>query len=531
MAGAVPQQRGGSNTSTVVMVISIVVAVLLLGVLIWLITMQTQLRESAESANKASKTAQTARTDADRNAATLARMLGGNDKDSPQTAVKKFEDALGKVAGDEKVANKDQFTSAFGAAGVIDNLYKLYSDERTARETAESDRDKSLRAQKEAQDKLAQVEKNFGSDLAAMSKKVGDLQTAKAEFEKLKTADIEALQSQITSKQDALANMQKSTNELRSHLRDELTARDRLVEEQKMALANLRGPAAEGAQELATARKPVGNVMRALPGNSLVHIDLGRENNVQLGMTFTVYSADTRVPVDGRGKAAIEVVGLGQKTAECKVVTPAAPDDPILEGDRVGNIIISREKGRRPRFAVVGDFDIDNNGSVDINGAQAVKALITRWGGQVTDSVDATTDYLVMGAEPRESSAPVIKAAAPKAAAAPAPAKASANKPAEGEEPAEAEGGEEEKPAAEGTEESAPAEAAKPAPAAPKIEKAQEKDLTAGTRGQRVDVEREKYESAVHRAEKFAIPRLREVIFFNFVGLEAGPRAAAALMP
>src|SRR5262249_52161456 len=150
---------------------------------------------------------------------------------------------------------------------------------------------------KEAQDKLAQVEKNFGNDLAAMNKKVGDLQTAKADFERLKTADIEALQSQISSKQDALASMQKSTNELRSHLRDELTARDKLVEEQKMALANLRGPAAEGAQELATARKPVGNVMRALPGNSLVHIDLGRENNVQLGMTFTVYSADSRIPV------------------------------------------------------------------------------------------------------------------------------------------------------------------------------------------------------------------------------------------
>src|SRR5262249_11142517 len=144
----------------------------------------------------------------------------------------------------------------------------------------------------------------------------------------------------------------------------------------KQALATLRGPPAVGAGELAVARNPVGKVMRALPGDSLVHIDLGREDNVTLGMTFTVYSADERVPIDGRGKASIEVVSLGRKTAECRVTAPPAPSDPILEGDRVGNIVLAREKGRKPRFCIVGGFDVDMDGTVDANGSTVVASLV-----------------------------------------------------------------------------------------------------------------------------------------------------------
>lgn len=529
MAGAVPQQRGGSNTSTIVMVISIVVAVALLGVLIWLITQQEQLRTGAESAKSEAKRANTAKAESDRNAATLGRMLGGSDKDAASTAIKKFEDALAKIAADEKVPNKDQYTSAFGAAGVVDNIFTVYSDERSGREAAEADRDKANKDLKAVQDKLAEVEKNFGSDLTKLSKRVDDLQLAKAAFEKLKSADIEALQSQISSKQDALENMRKASTDMGNRLKAEVHDRERLLDEQKTALANLRGPAAEGAQELAAARKPVGIVMRALPGDSLVHIDLGRDNNVQLGMTFSVYSADQRVPVDGRGKAAVEVVGLGQRTAECRVTAPAPPDDPILESDRVGNIVLAREKGKKPRFCLVGGFDIDFDGNVDANGAEAVAALVERWGGQVVSGVDATTDYLVMGVEP-STGAPAMMAK-PAAKVVAKPAAEEAKKPAEsGEAPADE--GEEEKPAEEeGAEAKKPeAEEAKTEDA-PKIEKAQEKDLTAEPQARRVASDRDRYEEAVRRAEKFAIPRLPADRFYNFVGLDSGARASAALHP
>ncbi len=527
MAGAVPQQRGGSNTSTVVMVVSIVVAVILLGVLIWLFTMQEQLRATADSAAKEKVRITADNANLNKTIGTLCRSLGGSDKDASVTAIKKFDDALEKLAGDEKIANKDQLTAPFGAAAIVENLHKLYENERSARETAESDREKAVKQAKSAQNQLATVQKKFGDEVAVLAKKVDDLQVAKAEFEKLKNSDIESLKSQVNAKQDAMESLRKEAVELGNHLKAEINQRERLLDEQKVALANLRGPAAIGAQELALARKPIGEVLRALPGDSLVHISLGRDANVTLGMTFTVYTSDERVPMDGRGKAAVEVVGLGQRTAECRVTALAPPDDPILEGDRVGNIVLSREKGKKPHFCIVGGFDIDFDGTVDARGAAAVAALVKRWGGEIVETVDAETDYLVMGNEPAydiPTMAAVMEKEEAKQEAAPEKAEAT-------EEKAE---GDAEKPAEEGADEAKTEEASeeKPAeaPAAlPRIEKKRETDLDAEPRTRRAATEREKYDEAVRRAEKFAIPRLPADRFYNFVGLEVGPRAARAL--
>src|SRR5207237_406231 len=80
---------------------------------------------------------------------------------------------------------------------------------------------------------------------------------------------------------------------------------DKTLREQQKKIGQVAGPGPEGAQPLAVARAPVGRVLRALPGNSIVHIDLGRENHVSLGMNFAVYSSDRRVPESGRGKANI----------------------------------------------------------------------------------------------------------------------------------------------------------------------------------------------------------------------------------
>lgn len=536
MAGAAPQSRGGSNTSTIVMVVSIVVAVLLLGALIWLITQQEQLRSTAASATADKNRIQTTNNDLNKTIGALSRGLGGNERDAAATAIKKFDDALAKIASDEKAPNKDQLTTAFGAAAVIDNLFKLYGDERAARETSESERDKAMKDLKAAQDKIAEMQTGFAKDLASLGRKVNELQLAKTDFERLKSSDIDSLKTQISAKQDALESLRKDAVEMSNKLKAEISDRERLLDEQKQAISTLRGPPAAGAQEMALARKPVGQVLRALPGDSLVHIDLGKEKNVTLGMTFTVYSADERVPIDGRGKAAIEVVSLGQKTAECRVTAPPSPDDPILEGDGVGNIILAREKGRKPRFCTVGAFDIDFDGNPDARGAPTVAALVTRWGGVVVDSVDANTDYLVIGTEPSMAAMPApTPAAKPKREEKAAPKKEA---PAEGEEAA-AEGGEEEKPAKEeGAEDEKPeakAEAkaeTKPSetpPELPKIEKPTETDLTAEPRARRVLNERERYELAIRRAEKFSIPRLTADRFYNFIGLESPTAAARAL--
>jgi hypothetical protein len=403
MAGVAPQQRGGSNATTIGMIVSIVVAVALLGVLIWLITQQEQLRTTADQATAAKIRADKDNSEKAKAIQLLCSRLSGNADDGAANAVSKLNAAIEKITSEEKLSGLDRLTSGNGMTANLELLYQVLLEGQSARDKADAERAKLNAALESAEARNKSLQQNFGDELKKLGTRVEELQAAKTEFEKVKSSEIETLATQIGAKQDELNNVRQQRAKLGRLARTELDNRDRLLDEQKKALTSLRGPPAEGAQELASARRPVGTVLRALPGDSLVHIDLGREDNVALGMTFSIYSAGERVPADGRGKSQVEVVSLGRRTSECRVTSPPSPDDPILDGDLAGNIILSRDRGKKQRFCVVGAFDIDFDGQVDASGTTAIKSLIEKYGGVVVDKVDATTDYVVVGMEPAPS--------------------------------------------------------------------------------------------------------------------------------
>lgn len=564
MAGAVPQQRGGSNATTIGMVVSIIVAVLLLGVLIWLITQQEQLKSNATSATAARDQKSRELDELRKGAALVIGGMTGNQNDTAQIARERLEAILATIRSEGKVADADQMTSSFGAVSVIEKLYQLYSSQLETSEKLTADFDKANEDLKGYLAANAEMQKKFGDDLAKLRAKVEELQSAKSDFEQLKSGETQALASQISAKQDALDALRRDQITMRRRLREALEKREALLGQQREALAMLRGPGAEAGQELAIARSGVGKVLRALPGDSLVHINLGRQDGVRLGMTFSVYNADERIPSDGRGKAHLEVVSVGRLTAECRVTTRPSPDNPILEGDQIGNIVMSRDKGKKQRFCIVGQFDIDFDGTPDIRGSEAIAALVRRYGGEVVDHVDAMTDYVVVGLEPPADLPPpateeVLKEEPAEESAAPGDAEsedaeaADADEEtteddagAEGEEPAadedteateeEADTSEEESGDDEGEEEEEPEDATlnattpqSPVPAGPGIVKPPEIDPTTGPRTRRVVSERQRYEEAVNRAMLLSIPRLPQDRFFNFVGLESGREAMRAL--
>jgi hypothetical protein len=588
------------------MVVSIVLAVVLAGVLIWLFTQQEQLRATAESAtamkNKlvkgneenlarqmvpdAGATGKTMVGELVRTVQMMSGRLTGNQNDPPQTALTKFDGVLKKIATDKKVPSVDKVSGALGASAVVENLYQFYTNELETRQKAETDRDNATKKAEAASASAAELAKNFKDQYAKLNSKVEELQNAKSEFERLKSADIESLQSQILAKRDELDNMRRDTSNSRRQLIGVLSERENLLNEQKAALATLRGPGAEGSQEMAVARNPVGKVMRALPGAALVGIDLGRRDHVVLGLTFTVYSGNERIPVDGRGKALVEVVSLGERTSECRVVSTPSPDDPILEGDKVGNIVLSRDRAKKQRFVVIGNFDTDFDGQPDARGADLIKGLVARYGGTVVDRVDAMTDYVIVGTEPAgpdimsPAAAPAEEAAEEakdnkgdakdksesdaeesdsgdeKKASADEDEKpsdeveAGDDKEKSGDEKEASEdddkgdkesgddaAGDDEKPDTKkpDTKKPQPAPVKKSAPIpitptpAPTVSKSPEVDVTEGPRMRREMSDRQKYEEAIRRAEKFAIPRLTADRFYNFIGLERGPIAVRQL--
>jgi len=150
--------------------------------------------------------------------------------------------------------------------------------------------------------------------------------------------------------------------------------------------------------ELATARKPDGEILTAVPGDGVVYINLGRNNGLTLGLQFAVYSAETGIPANGVGKALIEVVSVSDSSAECRIAN-VARNQVILEGDLIGNPVF--DPNRALQFTVIGQFDVDRDGIPDRAGAETIASLIKNWGGRVSNDVSAMTDFLVVGLPPR----------------------------------------------------------------------------------------------------------------------------------
>ena len=571
MAGVSPQHRGGSGATTIGMVVAIVVAVLELGVLIWMFTLQEQLRERADRAElvrsrlahpgdestakrlfpSASAGGKTLVSEMNAGVQLLVQRLTGEQNDTPQAAIVGLDAALQQIASDESVPEEDRsrLSPEFGAVKIIEALHQLYDKEKETLAKVEDESEKANDSLDKAEKVRQKLKEEFDAKVAKLQAKVDELQRGKDQVEQSKTEEAAALAGQVSSLRVQLDQMRQETVKLKRRFRAALAEENELLEQQRVALKELRGPAPLAAQPLAIARKPVGKILRALPGDSLVHINLGREDNVVLGMTFSVYSADERVSMGGRGKASIEVVSVSQRTSECRVVAAPSPDDPILEGDLVGNIVLSRNRGRKPHFCVVGDFDVDFDGQVDVRGREMVQALIERWGGVVVPRVGPMTDYLVVGLEPPGQEIGLLGTIGGKAAASTSveTEHAAAGKTAvdsdtdedadsdeadadedEGdsgdEDEADDDDGSDTDDGSDDADSDDPSEgndppSVDPTPA-PRISSNKEINPTLAPQRRRFRSEAQRYEDALRRAKLFSIPVLTQEQFFNFIGIE-----------
>lgn len=570
MAGVAPQ-RGGSNATTVGMVVAIVVAALLGGVLIWLSTMQEELRTSAEQARTAlskmtkgadeaeakklfpaiqSGSGKTVVGEMVRSGQALVGRLTGDQTDSSQTAIGKLDAAIAKITADAGDDNAARLKSANGAVAIIESLHELYSSEREARMKAEKASQRALDGLAKAEDTNKKLDEKFKDALAKLNTQVESLQKSKSDFESEKRAEIDALASKVESTRNALEENRVAHAKEKRRIASTLRDQDEMLAAQTDALKQFRH-VPTNAEPMAIARKAVGKILRILPGDSLCYINLGRDDRVTLGMTFSVYSGDQRIPADGRGKATLEVKSVDSRTAECRIVAAPSPDDPIIVGDSVNNIILSQNRTKKQRFVVVGEFDTDFDGEADVRGREQIVAWIERLGGEVTDEVTAMTDYVVLGVPPRgqdvaaETSGPMMDAGDDAGADEQAKADAdeeesSDDKESKADDDDESGDDDDEKEAGddddgdsgddegdsgddEGDDEGDDGDGGfggDGGPAAPTIERNPEVDPTIPALKIRYKNEADRYRDAKRRASYFSIPTLTQDQFYNFVGIE-----------
>ena len=133
------------------------------------------------------------------------------------------------------------------------------------------------------------------------------------------------------------------------------------------------------------------------PQSKIVHLNIGSDDRVYRGLTFSVYDKNMPIPKDGRGKAEIEVFNVEEKISAAQIVR-SEKKHPIVVDDIAANLIWDSSKMNV--FVVAGDFDLDGDGNIDFNGDDKIKSLVEKWGARVSDSISIDTDFVILGSAP-----------------------------------------------------------------------------------------------------------------------------------
>lgn len=199
---------------------------------------------------------------------------------------------------------------------------------------------------------------------------------------------LDAEQAKLRQKQLDLQKTEEQLNETDTLLKDALTKLDTIKPKPDKEVQ---------------AFQPDAQIVRVDLQNGIVYLDAGINDHVYRGLTFAIYDRNKPIPEDGKGKAEIEVFQVAEQVSAARIVE-SDKNDPVVKEDIVANLIWDRSTANR--FVVTGEFDFNNDGLIDPDGAQRISELIERWGGQVDDEITVETDFLILGIEPKPLARP-----------------------------------------------------------------------------------------------------------------------------
>lgn len=322
----------------------------------------------------------------------------------PTSAEVKFNNSNTEVSNAQKLAQEHITIGDPNTTGLIQIVRGL-----------KTELDKTINTQLQTQKQLDDLQASF--DMAYKANFETE-QILLAEKDKLlqQVADIEqkynensALLEQKTSEQvktlrDQLQQARddmKALNDSLLKTREELKLAQNDLKSEKEKLSKIEpGPDRE-----VLAFEPDGQIILIDDQAQVVHLNIGIDDHVYQGLTLTVYDRGTSIPEDGKGKAEIEVFDVA-KTYSAARITQSKLKTPILQGDIVANLIWDTD--RTNVFVITGDFDLDNDGTIDYSGGDKIKTLIEKWGGRVADAISIDTDFIVLGKQPKVLQKPTL---------------------------------------------------------------------------------------------------------------------------
>ncbi|NQU76265.1 MAG: hypothetical protein HQ546_08150 [Planctomycetes bacterium] len=355
-----------------------------------------------------------AKTD-DLNAYALAREQGSEQVANLRTLAKKSgKSVLGLVLGEQQElltqiggpgvslstgqaialikAKMNELNAEAGLLALADRLVsQMRAADKLAVDTAEQIKTLNATAQakqqalQQANDTFAAQMDSVKAEMEALRQKVADL-----------SASYDQQLAQISTKwSDTLAQKDRTLNAKD----DEVGEREKDIRrlnsqvDQLKDLIGIGKPATGIKPEL----RPDGIILRADPHETAVYIDIGAEDRVRIGQSFSVYDQRKGVDPDGKGKAKIVIKNVYPRIAECQIIE-SVPGDPMVVGDLIANVAF--DIASKPLFVVEGEFDLNGDGNIDPGGAEQVSAMIAQYGGKLADKVSIDVDFAVLGSPP-----------------------------------------------------------------------------------------------------------------------------------
>lgn len=276
----------------------------------------------------------------------------------------------------------------------VERLSALHAEEQS-RADALAATAGQLQAEKAAlTEQLKVTRTTFDGQVAALNDQLKQAEEDKVSSTQQKDTQLRETQATLDNRE---AQLQKSKREESTRIREKDIEIGRLETQVTDLQKKIQAIKPESFDPTAILTSADGRIVRAIPGSDVVYINLGAADRIKPGMGFEVFSPARESSEGVRGKASLEVVTVMEETAECRV-TRRTPAQPIIEGDIAVNI--AYERGRKPKFVVRGDFDLNYDGVIDFNGVEEASSIIRQWGGQVVDDLDESVDFVVIGLPP-----------------------------------------------------------------------------------------------------------------------------------
>lgn len=406
---AVARPAPGSTGMKVALIVFVVLTVASLTFTVIMYTQQADLQAAAASANQRIRTKDTELQEMRTQISELGRQFLGADVEDATKLREGVVSQLRPITSDQLV-KKANITEDSSVATVLQGLYKLYTTTATELDRVKAELDARTRELAEVNARAEARAKEFAETTQQLQERYAALEQQSQANQQAWNQQVEELKARLEGASASASSSLAAERQLRQKLEQQLAQQNQRIAELNEKLARFQ----PGTDKFSLSAIADGRVIRAIAGEGIVYISLGRRDRVQPGMPFSVYSRSASSP-DQKEKATIEVINVFDTTSEARVLS-STPNNPVIEGDIIANVVF--DPSRQYNFVVAGDFDLNFDGEIDTPGGvggRDVIQMIQKWGGRVSQTVDSSVDFVVLGSpppvplKPNEGDSPEVK--------------------------------------------------------------------------------------------------------------------------